>query len=142
MAWWSDQGIHHKETHDDEWYLQWYAIIALSSIFFYSIMLTIKYFAQKWSSKALHDEMLQAMLRAPNGFYDVTPRGRIINRFSKDVYSVDEIIPWTMTSFFSQFWYLLFSFTLMIVILPWFALVLFPLLLMYYFVQLYYISTS
>jgi hypothetical protein len=27
------------------------------------------------------------------GFFDTTPLGRIINRFSKDIYTVDEQIP-------------------------------------------------
>eukprot|EP01117_Protostelium_nocturnum_P014432 TRINITY_DN5489_c0_g2_i1.p1 TRINITY_DN5489_c0_g2~~TRINITY_DN5489_c0_g2_i1.p1 ORF type:complete len:1368 (+),score=525.16 TRINITY_DN5489_c0_g2_i1:158-4261(+) len=40
-------------------------------------------------SKAVHDKMLNCMLRAKMAFFDATPTGRIINRFSKDLMVLD-----------------------------------------------------
>ena len=37
----------------------------------------------------LHDDMLTRILRAPISFFDITPVGRIMNRFSKEQNSVD-----------------------------------------------------
>lgn len=37
------------------------------------------------SAGTLHFRMLQRILRAPLSFFDVTPSGRIVNRFAKDV---------------------------------------------------------
>jgi len=34
--------------------------------------------------------MLASVLQAPMGFFDTTPVGRLVNRFSQDVYTVDE----------------------------------------------------
>ena len=33
----------------------------------------------------MHDEMLSSVLRSPMAFFDSTPAGRILNRFSKDM---------------------------------------------------------
>ena len=39
--------------------------------------------------KALHNQMLDRLLRAPVGFFDSNPVGRILNLFSKDIGVVD-----------------------------------------------------
>ena len=41
------------------------------------------------AAKNIHESMLDAMIRAPIDWYDVTPIGRILNRFSKDTNAVD-----------------------------------------------------
>ena len=42
--------------------------------------------------RALHNHMLERLLRSPVGFFDSNPVGRILNRFSKDIGVVDLII--------------------------------------------------
>ncbi|KYQ47297.1 Multidrug resistance-associated protein 4 [Trachymyrmex zeteki] len=49
------------------------------------------------ASKNLHNFMFSCVLKAPMSFFDNNPSGRILNRFSKDVGAVDEILPSTMT---------------------------------------------
>ena len=41
----------------------------------------------------MHIVMLRGVLRAPLTFFDTTPTGRIIARFSKDIDVVDTTIP-------------------------------------------------
>lgn len=45
------------------------------------------------ATKALHNTILWAMVRAPLLFFDQTPTGRILSRFSSDVEATDNKIP-------------------------------------------------
>ena len=51
------------------------------------------------AASSLHEALVLNVLRSPSHFFDVTPLGRILNRFSKDVDMVDMVIPFTMTTF-------------------------------------------
>ena len=41
------------------------------------------------SSFRLHRNVLRSVLAAPMSFFDTTPTGRILSRFSKDIHTVD-----------------------------------------------------
>lgn len=47
------------------------------------------------ASKALHDKMFNSILYAPMRFFETNQSGRILNRFSKDIGSIDETLPST-----------------------------------------------
>ncbi|XP_017091987.2 ATP-binding cassette sub-family C member 4 [Drosophila bipectinata] len=51
------------------------------------------------ASKVLHDRMFACILHATMRFFDTTPSGRILNRFSKDMGAVDELLPRAMMDF-------------------------------------------
>jgi ABC-type multidrug transport system fused ATPase/permease subunit len=58
--------------------------------------LLVHYVAIK-SCSTLHSRLLDGVLRAPvNKYFDVTPVGRILNRFSKDLDAVDQPLPETL----------------------------------------------
>lgn len=45
------------------------------------------------ASKNLHSKMFSALLITPMKFFDTNPSGRILNRFSRDMGIIDEILP-------------------------------------------------
>lgn len=45
------------------------------------------------ASKELHDKSFLSLLHSPMRFFDTNPSGRILNRFSKDMGAVDELLP-------------------------------------------------
>ncbi|XP_068157078.1 ATP-binding cassette sub-family C member 4 [Drosophila tropicalis] len=51
------------------------------------------------ASKVLHDRMFGCILHATMRFFDTNPSGRILNRFSKDMGAIDELLPRAMMDF-------------------------------------------
>ncbi len=65
------------------------------------------------ASQKLHDGSFSNLLRGTMQFFDSTPIGRILNRFSKDIDSMDNQMPFA----FEQFWiYLLQSVSVFVAI--------------------------
>uniref|UniRef100_A0A8K9WYJ3 ATP-binding cassette, sub-family C (CFTR/MRP), member 12 n=1 Tax=Oncorhynchus mykiss TaxID=8022 RepID=A0A8K9WYJ3_ONCMY len=51
------------------------------------------------ASSKLHDTMFRNILNSPMSFFDTTPTGRMVNRFSKDQDEVDTMLPFNMENF-------------------------------------------
>lgn len=47
----------------------------------------------------LNRDMLMNILRSPMSFFDVTPVGRILNRFSKDIDMIDVMLPMNLRNY-------------------------------------------
>lgn len=83
----------------------------------------------------LHGAMFASLLRAPLLFFQDTPHGRIINRFSKDTAEVDRSVIRTLCSALLSFLMSLGSFC-MVGFNAWYALLVFsPLVPLYYYLQ-------
>eukprot|EP01128_Nolandella_sp_AFSM9_P006332 TRINITY_DN3225_c5_g1_i1.p1 TRINITY_DN3225_c5_g1~~TRINITY_DN3225_c5_g1_i1.p1 ORF type:complete len:1698 (-),score=443.16 TRINITY_DN3225_c5_g1_i1:254-4717(-) len=94
------------------------------------------------SARVLHEAMLKRILRAPVSFFDTTPVGRILNRFGKDQYSVDESLPQTVGSAFRTSLSVLSVVIIIGTVTPAFLLAVIPLAYIYRFVQKYYLNSS
>uniref|UniRef100_A0A8B9HQL6 ATP-binding cassette, sub-family C (CFTR/MRP), member 12 n=1 Tax=Astyanax mexicanus TaxID=7994 RepID=A0A8B9HQL6_ASTMX len=51
------------------------------------------------ASSKLHDTMFNRILASPMSFFDTTPTGRMVNRFSKDQDEIDAVLPFNMENF-------------------------------------------
>ncbi|XP_073722695.1 ATP-binding cassette sub-family C member 3 isoform X2 [Misgurnus anguillicaudatus] len=94
------------------------------------------------AARKLHEALLDNKFHTPQSFFDTTPIGRIINRFSKDIYVIDEVLPSTMLMFLGTFFASLSTMIVIIISTPIFALVIIPLACIYFFVQRFYVATS
>ena len=98
-------------------------------------MQLIQKFAAHNASRKLHWNILSGVLRAPMSFFDTTPIGRVINRFSKDIDSVDAVLP----NAFAQTLITLVSVVATLIVLiygSWLAVIaLFPLAILFAFTQ-------
>ncbi|EXJ83852.1 hypothetical protein A1O1_07480 [Capronia coronata CBS 617.96] len=94
------------------------------------------------ASRKLHDRMAYAIFRSPMSFFDTTPVGRILNRFSSDIYRVDEVIARTFNMLFVNTARAFFTIGVIAAGTPVFLILVVPLGAVYVLYQKYYLRTS
>ncbi|XP_078361825.1 ATP-binding cassette sub-family C member 4-like [Oculina patagonica] len=93
-------------------------------------------------SERLHDKMVMAVLKCPVLFFDSNPVGRIMNRFSKDVGCMDEVLPNMFLKAIQMDLLVLTSVLVPTVTNPWLLFVVFPMTVVVVFISRYYLKTS
>jgi ABC-type multidrug transport system fused ATPase/permease subunit len=86
-------------THDVNvaYYLGIYALIGSTYVFICFSREILLFAGSLHASWCLHDRLLKAIMRAKFKFFDSTPLGQLMNRFSKDIEAVDqEVAPAAM----------------------------------------------
>lgn len=77
------------------------------------------------ATKKLHGVMLRSVFEAPlNLYFDTTPIGRILNRFSKDLTLLDTQFGFTFSSTIALGYALVYTIMVAIIAVPWTALML------------------
>ncbi|KAJ2929240.1 hypothetical protein H1R20_g7856, partial [Candolleomyces eurysporus] len=88
------------------------------SVFFY---IALGYYASLQASRALFIALLRRLTRAPLRFFDTTPVGRILNRFTSDINTIDGALQGSARNCLSGILNFLASFGVMLVLVPAFA---------------------
>ncbi|KAJ2894451.1 hypothetical protein MKZ38_007530 [Zalerion maritima] len=94
------------------------------------------------ASRNLHDQMTIAIFKAPMSFFETTPAGRILNRFSSDIYRLDENLPRQFNSLFTHSAKGVFILAIISSATPLFVFVAIPLALLYVYMQRYYLGAK
>jgi len=87
------------------------------------------------ASRLLHHRMLSTVLRAPLAFFETTPAGRILNRFSRDIETVDTLLPELFESWLISAFDVLATVAILLYSTPLFLAIALPLAILYYFAQ-------
>ncbi|KAG0052208.1 Multidrug resistance-associated protein 1 [Gryganskiella cystojenkinii] len=94
------------------------------------------------SSNFMHSNLLTNVLRLPMSFFDTTPVGRIVNRFSTDMDNLDEQMPTNMTNIYYFLSTVVGTLVVISFTLPIFLALLPFLAILYFWIQTYYMRTS
>ncbi|NXE87494.1 MRP7 protein, partial [Menura novaehollandiae] len=127
---------------DVNFYLIVYGSIAGANSLFTILRAFLFAYGSLHAAAVIHDRLLQRVLKATVTFFDTTPTGRILNRFSSDLYCVDDSLPFLLNIFLANIYGLLGMLVIITYGLPWIGLVLLPLAVVYFFLQRYYRCTS
>ncbi|KAG0073521.1 Multidrug resistance-associated protein 1, partial [Podila epicladia] len=129
--------------HSTSYYLGVYAVLMIlyMTVDVYTTFLcTVQ--APLYASKALHENLLAKVLRLPMSFFDTTPQGRVLNRFSNDIAGVDEHIPEALLSFVACLFNLVGTLLILCFVTPAFLLAIPVLAVFYLILQAYFLRTS
>ena len=71
----------------------------------------------------MHEEMIERILSAPiNLYFDTTPIGRIINRFTKDLQPIEIYLTYMIGTIYQNIYNLIVVVIMAVIIVPWIAL--------------------
>ncbi|KAG1845953.1 pleiotropic drug resistance ABC transporter [Suillus tomentosus] len=98
-----------------------YLYISIAGAFSVLAYISLGYYASLQASRSLFLRLLQRLTRAPARFFDTTPIGRILNRFTTDINTIDGALQTSARAALSGVLNFLASFTVIIVVIPAFA---------------------
>uniref|UniRef100_A0A8C0HFU4 Multidrug resistance-associated protein 1 n=1 Tax=Chelonoidis abingdonii TaxID=106734 RepID=A0A8C0HFU4_CHEAB len=109
------------------------------AVFGYSMAVSI---GGIFASRHLHIDLLHNVLRSPMSFFERTPSGNLVNRFSKEIDTIDSVIPQIIKMFMGSLFNVIGACIIILLATPIAAIVIPPLGLVYFFVQRFYVATS
>ncbi len=138
LSWW----VSDKWGMSEGAYIGVYATLGFCQAFLMFAFATLLSTSGTNSSKVMLQGAMTRVLRAPMSFFDTTPLGRITNRFSKDVDSMDNSLTDAMRMYFLTLAMITSVFALIIAYFHFFAVALGPLLILFLFASNYYRSSA
>ncbi|KAM9556805.1 multidrug resistance-associated protein 1 isoform 1-T1 [Guaruba guarouba] len=109
------------------------------AVFGYSMVVSI---GGIFASRHLHLNLLHSVLRSPMSFFERTPSGNLVNRFSKEIDTIDSTIPPIIKMFMGSTFNVIGACIIILLATPIAAVIIPPLGLVYLFVQRFYVATS
>ncbi|CAH2078696.1 unnamed protein product [Thlaspi arvense] len=142
LSYWVDQtgrGVTHYST---SFYLMVLCIFCIIN----SILTLVRAFSFAFgglkAAVRVHSALICKLINAPTQFFDQTPSGRILNRFSSDLYTIDDSLPFILNILLANFVGLLGIVVVLSYVQVLFLLLLLPFWYIYSKLQFFYRSTS
>ncbi|ERL93480.1 hypothetical protein D910_10770 [Dendroctonus ponderosae] len=109
-------------------------VVIFRSLYFFSICMRASY--------RLHNRMFESIIKAAMRFFHQNTSGRILNRFSKDLGQVDELLPNAFIDTVQLMLTLVGSICVVCTINTWFLLPVSLMMVLFYFLRKFYLKTS
>uniref|UniRef100_A0A8D2DHH8 Multidrug resistance-associated protein 1 n=1 Tax=Sciurus vulgaris TaxID=55149 RepID=A0A8D2DHH8_SCIVU len=142
LSLWTDDPIINGTQEHTNVRLSVYGALGISqgiAVFGYSMTVSI---GGIFASRRLHLDLLHNVLRSPMSFFERTPSGNLVNRFSKELDTVDSMIPQVIKMFMGSLFNVIGACIIILLATPIAAVIIPPLGLIYFFVQRFYVASS
>ena len=121
-----------------KYYLSVYGGIAGANSIFAIIRSFLFAYGGVCAAKIVHQKLLNSIIHGKFVFFDKTPTGRILNRVSSDLKTVDDDLPFILNIFLAQLFGVVCPIIVCMYAVPWICLVLLPVVFVLYDYQVRY----
>ncbi|XP_066298154.1 ATP-binding cassette sub-family C member 9-like isoform X3 [Branchiostoma lanceolatum] len=144
LADWSSLWMDGTPLTEEEWhyYIYGYVGLSLSGIFLACLASIIIVLTGVQAGKNLHKKMLRRIILAPMRWFDTTPYGRILSRFSSDTATIDQQLPTTVESLIRTFLMCTAALLVNAIVTPYFLIPAAVILFGFYLLQKFFIQSS
>ncbi|EDV28837.1 uncharacterized protein TRIADDRAFT_19619 [Trichoplax adhaerens] len=94
------------------------------------------------ASRNLHSLMFKSVMKAPIHFLASNPSGIILNRFSKEIGRIDDLMPITLSYVVQYSMFSLGAVVASSIVNPWVLVLILPMGLLFFFMRKYYLNSS
>ncbi|KAL9940237.1 hypothetical protein V8E36_000942 [Tilletia maclaganii] len=141
--WGAENAVPNGPHHSPSFWLTLYGVAGYMSAALMSVAPFVLY---AWlvitSARKFHDNLFASVIRSPLQYFEVTPSGRLLNLFSRDVNVIDETLPRVFHSAVRTAVVVLGVIIVITYSVPAFIIAIVPLGIAYWFILQYYLSTS
>ncbi|KIP05008.1 hypothetical protein PHLGIDRAFT_14797, partial [Phlebiopsis gigantea 11061_1 CR5-6] len=123
-------------------YMGVYAGLGVSQAIGFFLMGMLFSLLTYYASRELHRSSIKRVMHAPMSFFETTPLGRIMNRFAKDIDTIDNMLGDSLRMFFSTLSNILGAIILIAIVLPWFLIAVFSISALYLWAAIFYRASA
>ncbi|XP_035707943.1 multidrug resistance-associated protein 4 isoform X2 [Folsomia candida] len=130
-----------KSFHENTYIFIYSGLVALGIIFCVARALLFYEICARISSH-LHDDMFTNLVRAPTKFFDDNPSGRVMNRFTRDIGAIDDMLPTAFADTVAIF-LSMFGVSVIVILSNYFLTI--PTVILFvslFFIRQYFVTTS
>ncbi|XP_017083873.2 probable multidrug resistance-associated protein lethal(2)03659 [Drosophila eugracilis] len=143
LSYWVDKRVYDEtDLNSDPQDMYFFAALNMGVVVLTIVRTMLFYKMAMRSSTQMHNAMYQGITRAAMYFFNTNPSGRILNRFSKDLGQLDEILPTVMLDVIQIFLTLLGIIVVICITNPYYLILTLALALIFYYIREFYLKTS
>ncbi|XP_017062180.1 probable multidrug resistance-associated protein lethal(2)03659 [Drosophila ficusphila] len=143
LSYWVDKNVYDETSMKSDPQDMYYFTALNVAVVIFTIVRTMLFYKMAMkSSTQLHNAMYQGITRAAMYFFNTNPSGRILNRFSKDLGQVDEVLPSVMLDVVQIFLTLFGIIVVICITNPYYLILTLVLAVIFYYIREFYLKTS
>ncbi|KAH8382740.1 hypothetical protein KR009_005071, partial [Drosophila setifemur] len=142
LAYWVDKNTDEADMETDPGDMYVFAALNIAVVVFTIVRTMLFYKMAMRSSTHLHNAMYRGITRAAMYFFNTNPSGRILNRFSKDLGQLDEVLPSVMLDVVQIFLVLIGIIIVICITNPYYLILTMALFVIFYYIREFYLKTS
>ncbi|KAI9476659.1 hypothetical protein BX667DRAFT_497025 [Coemansia mojavensis] len=140
--WMGDANSGHAAKHNVIYWLGIYILLGVGAMILRMSTSLVEQYGGIRAAQRYHEQLLKRLINAVPRFFDCTPIGRVVSRFSRDMSTIDDPILDFITSLIHQAMHVATVFTIISMVTPPFAAIAIAMTVAYVMLGIYYLNAT